>query len=46
MTEEEEDNNNNNNNNNNYIRGDKAIAIGEQRYVIEPIETKYSNVDC
>jgi hypothetical protein len=44
VTEEEEDNNNNNNYY--YIRGDKAIAIGEQRYVIEPIETKYSNVDC
>ena len=27
-------------------RGDYASAIREQRYVSEPIETKYSNYDC
>jgi len=27
-------------------RGDYASAIREQRYVSEPIETKYSNFDC
>jgi len=27
-------------------RADYATAIREQRYVSEPIETKYLNVDC
>ena len=27
-------------------RGDYASAIREERYVSEPIETKYSNFDC
>ena len=27
-------------------RGDCASTIREQRYVSEPIETKYSNFDC
>ena len=26
--------------------GDYASAIREQRYISEPIETKYSNFDC
>ena len=27
-------------------RGDFTNAVREQRYVSEPIETKYSNFDC